>query len=128
MSQETVVAPVQLLVDVATGVGVLTERVEALGKTVSKFGDTLVRVEASCEMQRVDAREHSTAIGHLQQDMGTVKRKVSDLYHRVDATEHTGEHLIEKARTTWTTLRYMGIILLGIISLVGVTVTVIKLL
>jgi chromosome segregation ATPase len=44
------------------------------------------------------------------------ERSISSLYKRVDATEDTGVHHLVEERTRWSTLRWIAVILVGVLG------------
>jgi chromosome segregation ATPase len=95
----------------------------AMGKTVGRIEEhcaamdrRLDGIDRRLEQGSSHMHELGTASAMQSSQLSRHERSISSLYKRVDATEDTGVHHLIEERTRWGTLRWIAVILVGVLG------------
>lgn len=101
------------LINISDKIGTIYGRLDGMGNSLHNLQGTL---DAAC----ITMRDHGQAIAAMQVREEIRGKRLSELCKKLDMTDVTGQHHILEERTRWNTLKFVGSILLGVLTALSI--------
>jgi uncharacterized coiled-coil protein SlyX len=101
-------------------------RLGTIASDITAFNSRLDRLESNCRICMDHEQKMGEKIAVHEVELTRHNRKLSGLFDKFHEVENTGVHFITEEKVRWSTIKIIGAILIGLVTLGASSMGIIK--